>query len=178
MESHPEENNYGKHKQQSYDTLFSLFRSQLLFYHVGRLSLFRVIVRMFECRTESYINKHWNNQGHTCHTKSIVVSFGELIDISSTESGNVTGKVLCSLQGFQSSLVGRSDCSIEILMCQWRNLRDIRQTCLAQHIIGYFRCGCRSIHCANIDSHIENTECSVAFGTIFGGIIQITHHHL
>ena len=33
MESHPEENNYGKHKQQSYDTLFSLFRSQLLFYH-------------------------------------------------------------------------------------------------------------------------------------------------
>ena len=50
----------------------------------------------------------------------LIVIYGlfSLFQGKTGKSKTITGKVLCSLQGFESSLVGRSDCSIEILMCQ------------------------------------------------------------
>ena len=50
----------------------------------------------------------------------LIVIYGlfSLFQGKTGKSKTIAGKVLCSLQGFESSLVGRSDCSIEILMCQ------------------------------------------------------------
>ena len=180
MESHPEEKHHGKHKTKRGDALARLGRRQFLHgcMPVGRR--LRVIIGMLESAAEAIVYKDGYDKRNACHGKAVIVSFGQLFDVTLTENSRIARESLRSLERFQRSgrLRRHSRRIIHILVGKGGNLCIISEAVHAQHVVGHLGGRCGGKQCTDVDGHVEEAERRVALVLVLRSVVEVSDHDL
>ena len=180
VESHPEKEHHGKHKTKRGDALARLGRRQFLHGYMPVKCRLRVIIGMLESAAEAIVYKDGHDKRNTCHGKAVIVSFGQLFDVTLTENRRVARESLCGLERLQRGgrLCRHSRRIIHILVGKGRNLCIISEAVHAQHVISHLGGRRGGKQRTDVDGHVEEAERRVALVPVLWRIIEVADHDL
>ncbi len=183
MERHPEEDHDHEYEDECRDALLGLLLGE--FHHLLALCsghcglLFGGYVGMFEALLEAEIDGERNDEREACYRKAHVVGAGQRVDVRAGEVGDIARPSLCVGEYLQ--FAGHVAGGIRILeefVGQRRYVGVVEETVLFQLPVGDGRSGRRCVHRADVDGHVEDAECAVAFGAVTRVVVEVTYHYL